>query len=256
MLLTFSSRASRLLALLLLAGVAACAVSKDDLVIVPSDGAADKPSAASDARSYGDVADGSRAGAETPSPAPTSDGAAAVQGPAQCQRDEDCQLVNDCCSCQAIGGSEPVPICDPRNNCVMPSCSQYGGLDRARCMAGRCVLGFDCDTTNVTCKKLPPVCPPGETPRVVGDGAARCYGECVDARQCLSVPTCAVCAPKDLCVRYSPSTQPLHCVPIPAGCANNTSCGCVAPAICVGAYHSCQGGSLLSTIMCGCPNCM
>jgi hypothetical protein len=113
-----------------------------------------------------------------PSPAPA----------AACAVDEDCRLVSDCCTCQAIPRDGKAPSCDPKRSCVTSVCAQYQGIDQARCAAGRCVLGFDCDTTTVVCKRLPPVCPTGQVPQVVGTQGARCYGECVDATQCLKVP--------------------------------------------------------------------
>jgi hypothetical protein len=128
-----------------------------------------------------------------------------------CATDDDCQLVNDCCSCEAIPRGENAPACDSKRSCVMPICAQYPGVDHARCSAGRCLLGFDCDPTMIACKRLPPVCPPGQTPQVVGQGGARCYGACVDARQCLTVPACGACRPTDECARPDASTA-LHCL--------------------------------------------
>ena len=89
----------------------------------------------------------------------------------------------------------------------MSVCAQYPGVDRARCSAGRCVLGFECDPAKILCKRLPPVCPPGQVPQVVSG----CYGECVDARQCLTVASCAVCGPADVCVRGVAALPGWHC---------------------------------------------
>jgi hypothetical protein len=149
------------------------------------------------------------AAAEVP-PAPPS-----VAAPPQCARDADCQLVNDCCSCVAVPRMDRAPACDSRIACAQTFCMQFGGIDQPRCVAGRCVLGLDCDATVVACKRLAPTCPAGQVPRIVGGLGARCYGECVDARQCLSVPSCAGCAKDELCVRGTDAngatTQ--HCVP-------------------------------------------
>jgi hypothetical protein len=170
------------------------------------------------------------------------DVAAAAMGPAaaaQCQKDSDCQLVNDCCTCAAIPKGEKVPACDPKTACLIPSCMQFGGVEQPRCAAGRCVLGFDCDTASVTCKRAAPVCPAGQVPRVVMQGVQRCFGECMDARQCLAVPSCASCARADLCVRTGAATS-LHCVAAPSSCTT-ASCACVGPSVC-GGYGSCQTG--------------
>jgi hypothetical protein len=137
---------------------------------------------------------------------PAADSAASAPA-AACQSDDDCQLVSDCCSCQAIPRGEKPATCDPKRSCVMSVCAQYRGVDRARCSAGRCVLGFECDPGQILCKRLPPVCPPGQVPQVVN----ACYGECVDARQCLTVASCAVCGPADVCVRAVAALGSLHC---------------------------------------------
>jgi hypothetical protein len=138
--------------------------------------------------------------------APAGD-AAAAGSPAGCQTDDDCQLVSDCCACQAIPRGEKPASCDPNRSCVMTVCAQYRGVDRARCSAGRCVLGFNCDPGAVGCKRPPPLCPAGQVPQVVNN----CYGECVDARQCATVGSCAACRSTDLCVRTVAAPLGLHC---------------------------------------------
>jgi hypothetical protein len=158
----------------------------------------------------GDAADEVRADASTladaamaPPPAGSGDAGAA----ASCQNDDDCRLVNDCCTCQAIPVGEKAAVCDPNRACVVSTCAQYQGVSRAHCSAGRCVLGFACDPAQLLCKRVAPLCPAGQVPQVVNG----CYGECVDARQCLSVPTCAACRSTDLCVRAVAAPAVLHC---------------------------------------------
>jgi hypothetical protein len=198
-----SSIAVTRLRLVLLSVVAGCSSAS-----APGDAAAP----AGDGASAGDLA-----APVTPEPpsaadAALSQGEIAPGGPAgPCQTDDDCQLVNDCCSCQAIPRGEKAPSCDPNRLCGTLICAQFPGVDRAHCSAGRCVLGFDCDPGMIACKRLPPVCPPGQIPQVVGQGDGRCYGECVDARQCLTVPACSACRPTDLCARPDASTA-LHCL--------------------------------------------
>ena len=51
----------------------------------------------------------------------------------------------------------------------------------------------------------------------VSDGGERCYGECVDAEQCLSVPACAACGPGALCLHTPSAPAVTHCVPWPGG---------------------------------------
>jgi len=217
--------------------------------------------------SDGPATDGSAVAADSPGSRPPDAGALgdAVVVPdravdasvvAACTKDSDCLLVDDCCTCAAIVRGDRPPACDPRITCPMTTCAQFGGVDKARCMAGRCIVGLDCDTTRVTCRRLAPVCPAGEVPRVVMQGQDRCYGECVDARQCLSVPECARCARGDLCVGYAAAAQVrLHCVSAPPPCGDSPSCACAA-AICTGEWSSCVPGvSPLPQISCECPTC-
>jgi hypothetical protein len=188
-----------------------------------------------------DASAASEAARDAPADARLPDGPAAppaVAAPGDCHRDEDCRLVNDCCSCAAVARGQADPACDPAKSCLMTTCAQYGGIDRPRCLAGRCIVGFACDTSDVTCKRAPPVCPAGQTPLVVGTGAQKCYGECVDAEQCAAVPACSACAPDDLCVHTPAIEEATHCVPWPQACAGPASCSC-ASAACVAPFASC-----------------
>jgi hypothetical protein len=165
--------------------------------------------AADTGRTAADLAAGpadSAGGMEPPAAPPLAD-AAAAEGAAACASDDDCRLVSDCCSCTAIPRGEKAPFCDPKRSCVVSVCAQYQGLERARCAGGRCVLGFDCDPASIQCKRLAPLCPVGQVPRVMGG----CYGECVDARQCLSVASCSACGAADACVPSSGAASGLHC---------------------------------------------
>jgi len=169
------------------------------------DSAADSASAGLDGGTV--LVDAGAADAASTPVLPAADAAAGAMS-TTCLSDADCQLVNDCCRCQAIPSGEKVAACDPQRSCVTLVCAQYQGIETARCSAGRCILGFDCDTTKVLCKRVAPLCPPGQVPLVAG----QCYGECVDARQCLTVPSCASCQPADTCVRRPSSPQTLHCL--------------------------------------------
>ena len=171
-----------------------------------------------------------------------------------CQKDSDCRLVDDCCTCAAIPAADKPPTCDPRNACVMSMCSQWGGgIDQPRCAAGRCILGFDCDASTVTCNRAPPACPAGQVPRVVGG----CFGECVEARQCRSVASCAACGRGDLCVRYVRAGAGVHCVAPPSSCAGGpVTCACAAAAVCVAPYRICTGAVPMGgPLSCECPTC-
>jgi hypothetical protein len=187
----------------LVGGVAGCAASDTiaaDASVVLVDDAGLAPDAPAD-RPLDAIASADAG----PSPAD-----ATADGGGPCHSDDDCALVNDCCACAAISRGEKPAACDPKRTCVTTLCAQYQGIDHARCSAGRCVLGFDCDTTSLACKRLAPLCPPGQVPQVVGPPGGRCYGQCVDARQCVAVPACSSCRPTDLCV--GAGATGLHCL--------------------------------------------
>jgi hypothetical protein len=164
---------------------------------------------------------------------------------AQCQKDSDCVLVNDCCNCQALGKDEKAPSCDPKIACVQTRCMEYGGIERGRCITGRCVLALDCDASTVACRRAAPTCAPGQVPRVIGTGATRCYGECTDARQCAAVPGCTSCGKDDLCVKTFEAGR-WHCVPPVPACGTAQSCACAGPAICTPPTARCEQPSAMS----------
>jgi hypothetical protein len=146
-----------------------------------------------------------RGGADDP-----GSGSAAAR---RCDTDGDCRLVNDCCTCEAVSTRDREAYCGSQIACLVSACAQYGEIDGARCVARRCVLGFDCDTARITCKRLAPACPSGQVPRVLARGGDRCYGECVDAGQCLSVPSCKACGTEDVCVRSELKvSSTFHCI--------------------------------------------
>jgi hypothetical protein len=197
------------------------------------DAAADRvsaPDVAADRRAWPDAGSAALDPARVDAALLPPDAGAPSSG-AACGEDDDCRLVDDCCSCLAVTRDQAAPACDPKKSCPTTTCAQYGGVDRARCVAGRCIVGFECQTGPVTCNRQPPVCPPGQTPLAVGPVDDRCYGECVDADQCLAVPGCTACAPGALCLRTPSSDQAYHCVPLPAGCrAGSASCACAGSA--------------------------
>ncbi len=199
--------------------------------------------------SIGDAAFGTSvrdAGATDTALDATQADAAAPSASAQCHKDDDCFLVDDCCSCAALGRNEKAaaPACDPKIACLQTACMEFGSVARPRCEAGRCVLGLDCDTSTVTCRRAAPSCPAGQVPRVIAMAGGRCFGECVSARQCLFVPNCAGCAKDDLCVRTPDAARSVaHCVPRPLTCGTVPSCACVAPAACAGIQAMCVAAS-------------
>jgi hypothetical protein len=60
------------------------------------------------------------------------------------------------------------------------------------CSAGESAAGYDCDVSQVLCRRAVPECADGEVPTVLGS----CYGPCVPADQCKPAedPGAAVCA--------------------------------------------------------------
>jgi len=171
---------------------------------------------------------------------------------AECTDDSDCKLVNDCCSCLGIPTSRQDPDCD-LSECLIPHCQslEFGDLQNAQCRVGRCVAGFTCDHTEVTCESVPPNCPPGETPSALGD----CWGKCVATTECESVGSCDQCdTNSEQCVRQDTQLGAVyHCVDKPEACDDNPSCACMGASVCLAPYDTCNDTAL--GITCSCLTC-
>lgn len=128
------------------------------------------------------------------------------------------------------------------------------GVKSASCVAGRCVAGFGCDSSKVTCKMAVPKCPSGQVPRVQGT----CYtGDCVPADECTSVNGCGVCNSNGFaCALYSTQLGPIaHCVTVPKACGGNSSCSCLGKTVCLSPYGLCSDFSGVLGVSCDCPVC-
>ena len=173
-----------------------------------------------------------------------------------CTRDSDCHLLNDCCTCAALGPrQEPPPTCGLV--CLQSKCSAQSLPPNAvACVAGRCVAGFNCDDSEVTCRVATPICPDGQVPGVNADGT--CYtGGCVPTTQCRSVASCNVCGSSQACVtNQSRGRNEHHCVTVPAGCSS-ANCSCLGDSVCLSPYSSCDNNSSggVKGVTCGCPTC-
>ncbi len=167
----------------------------------------------------------------------------------ECVSDDDCELLSDCCSCLvAPKGKASLPYCEP-TPCFADQCTA-SGIQKASCVAGTCIKGFECDSTQVYCNALPPLCEGGEVPSV----SEGCWGPCVPAVQCASVAQCTDCPGGTACVVNEAFGTTTHCVNVPAGCA--ADCSCLGKAVCVGGFNLCvdkiNDGS---AVHCECPTC-
>jgi hypothetical protein len=170
----------------------------------------------------------------------------------ECTTANDCKLLSDCCTCEAVAPGEAVPTCPPIA-CLVNQCEAHALLpNRVACVAGRCVAGFECDSSKVICKSLPPTCDAGFIP-AVKDG---CYaGGCVPVTECISVRSCLDCKGRSTCAAYVERSGSVpHCVTVPDACRVRT-CECVGPSVCTGAFSSCGDLSGLPGVACSCPTC-
>jgi hypothetical protein len=181
-------------------------------------------------------------------------GGTAAPGP-ECMTAADCKLVSDCCTCAAIPVGAAAPSCSLV--CIQSQCdARQLPRGAVACVAGRCVAGFACDTSQVTCRIAPPNCPAGEVPSVTDAGT--CYtGACAPATQCTLLPSCDACTGADpICVVYQTQRgNQFHCVSIPPACGARTTCDCLGPTTCVAPYRSCADLSGRKGITCSCLNC-
>jgi hypothetical protein len=172
-------------------------------------------------------------------------GFAAGVAVAECSADEDCTLQNDCCTCQAVPVGVAQPACGMA--CANPRCDEYGPDVAARCYRGFCVLDISCERWELTCSDPEPACAPGRVPAVV-DG---CWGPCIDARECPSVPSCDYCAEGDVCLNNALLGTTIHCIEVPNVCAARPDCSCLGEAVCL-AICTDTGPDELTCI---CPGC-
>ena len=165
-------------------------------------------------------------------------GAGGATATAECETAADCRLDDGCCACEAAPVSAaPPPACAIL--CVQSRCAaQQLPQGAVACTAGRCVAGFNCDASHVTCKIAIVACDPGQVPGV--NAAGDCYtGGCVPATQCKTVTSCAACDPSLACVTYQTQMgDQVHCVTIPDSCNGNTTCGCLGPTVCKDSYRA------------------
>ncbi|MBK7580742.1 MAG: hypothetical protein IPI67_11100 [Myxococcales bacterium] len=171
----------------------------------------------------------------------------------ECASDSDCKILQDCCSCSGYPSSETPPSC--AKLCIQDKCGELGVTPTASCQAGRCVAGFNCDPSKVTCKSLTPTCNPGEIPLI--NAAGNCWqGGCVPANECKAVKACSDCTGNLVCASWVTQlgTQH-HCVDVPKSCGTDFTCGCMGPSVCTSPYLSCQDYSGQKGVSCSCPNC-
>lgn len=179
-------------------------------------------------------------------------GGAAVASP-ECKADGDCKVFEDCCSCEGVPKADNPPVC--KMACTTKKCAALGvSSTEVACVAGRCVKGFECNTTAVVCLAMPPKCPAGEVAQVKG----ACWsGECVPADECKNVAACSDCdTSKYACVTYVAKPAPVrHCVDVPPVCGGSANCACFGPSVCTGSFNSCNDLSGVKGVTCGCPTC-
>lgn len=184
-----------------------------------------------------------------------SGGGSGGTGPAQpeCKVDGDCKIFSDCCSCLGVPTSENPPSCPAM--CIQDKCGELGAPKTAACIAGRCVMGFNCDSSKVTCKMATPNCDPGKVPLVKEDGT--CWqGSCVPANECKSVKACSDCTGALFCVSYVTQQGPQnHCADVPKVCGTDFTCACAGPSVCTPPYGTCNDFSGQKGVSCSCPNC-
>lgn len=169
---------------------------------------------------------------------------------AECEKDADCKLHDDCCSCDGIPIDLDPVVCDAE--CKQSRCSELG-VDKAVCRLGTCETErLSCNQAVVACDALPPECPEGQLPTTT----PACWtGKCVPAEFCDVVPACSFCSQSQLCVQniaFGPSE--VVCEPIPAGCSDDPDCACAGDLVCHEPFTLCveQPGPVIN---CECINC-
>jgi len=170
----------------------------------------------------------------------------------ECYSEKDCKIFTDCCACEGVPNAETPASC--RVACKQNQCAALGlAAPQAACIAGRCVVGFDCDSSKVLCKSVPPQCPAGQVP-LVNSGCWQ--GTCVAANECASVKDCSACTGGLICAEFIQRGGPaVHCYDVPKECNGNYGCSCAGAGVCSGPGLTCGDLSGLMGIACSCPAC-
>lgn len=122
-----------------------------------------------------------------------------------------------------------------------------GGLETSTGTTGG--VGVHCNPTDVLCDSLPPQCPPGDVPEVVGG----CWGQCVPILECETEPNCDGCQ-GGICVEYQAFTTDYRCVAPTLMCAA-LECNCLAPYVCVDPFDGCFPSAGDAAVTCECQTC-
>ena len=167
-----------------------------------------------------------------------------------CVADADCQLYDDCCGCAPLHVDDPIPPGCP-TDCDQSYCASFG-VTAAVCAGGVC--DYDraaCDPLVATCDGIPPSCPPGTVPGIVGE----CFsGLCVPLALCDVVPDCQACGPDQVCLRLERVQGPAFtCRPRPSWCPDAVDCSCAA-SLCGPIYPLCEDLAP-GQLSCSCEDC-
>lgn len=137
----------------------------------------------------------------------------------ECLSPDDCRMVSDCCGCRSEPLDDPTFCALP---CVRDACGEEMiSVDEVDCVQGRCVIARSCDG-QVDCPALPPNCPDGTVPSVLGD----CWGPCLPPTDCRSVSGCAACG-DDFCVEFQAMRSIFSCVTRVDECEVENYCQCL-----------------------------
>jgi hypothetical protein len=107
----------------------------------------------------------------------------------------------------------------------------------------------DCNPSTVTCKSMPPQCPPGEVPTVEN----QCWGSCVPILSCAPVADCKSCK-NGFCAAYVAFTTEYRCVLPDVQCAA-LACTCLSQYLCAAPYSACTDSPSGPAVSCECPTC-
>jgi len=110
--------------------------------------------------------------------------------------------------------------------------------------------GVVCNPTAVECNGIPPDCPVGEVPSVVGG----CWGSCVPVLDCATEPSCDDC-PIGFCAEYQAFTVEYRCVLPTTLMCSSLSCACAGDYFCASPYDACVATPGPADIACSCPSC-
>jgi hypothetical protein len=166
--------------------------------------------------------------------------------------------------------------------CLLAALTSCNGEGGGLCSGSTCKQNERCcgpPECGFCVDKYSRVACPSQCPGDDGGSSTLCGGKtCGKGYACCGPPQCGFCVPEnsgaycpsecaspcnpscksadEICVvKREVNVVGQACQPLPKGCENDRTCGCVGSGVCVGSYNHCDDNPAESTVTCVCQTC-